>query len=82
MALPGYLAEASLYRTRQVYRTDGWAAPAQLGSVMPQQGGTSCLAACIDMLVTCIADTLVLGPIAPTLCMSAFDVCVFGCIAG
>jgi hypothetical protein len=83
MTIPGYVAEMSLYQTRQGYV--GYGQPARRGSgyVRPQQGGSVCLDACADIFAVCVLDMTLLGFLAPifidAVCVPELYVCAAQC---
>jgi hypothetical protein len=81
MSLPGFTAEASLYRSGYGYRATVKGGPAGTAQVLPQQGLDSCRRACGSMSVRCYRSCSRM--LDPSLCFdgcyAAQSVCDMGC---
>jgi hypothetical protein len=85
MYLPGYTADASLYRSTHIYRPSNSAELAQAASsvsglVLAQLTGSDCIGACLAVGEVCGAACAWAGPGAPV-CLLACAAAAADCVA-
>jgi hypothetical protein len=79
MALPGYVAQASLYQTQHTYRGYSRVPKAGWAAIRPQQTDPFCLETCGDIFFACIFTGFFDPILLDFVCPIQYILCVSEC---